>query len=47
MIAMQDAAKILGCYAVTVAGVIGYAVYTLRKGRQLAAQVRAEDRPWT
>ncbi len=47
MLALQYAVKIVGCYAVTIAGVVGYAGYTLRKGRQLANQVRPEDRPWT
>lgn len=47
MIALQHAGKIIGSYLLTIAGVIGYAVYTVRRGRQLATQVPPEDRPWT
>ena len=47
MIALQYAGKIVGCYALTVAGILAYAVYTVRKGRALARRLPDEDRPWT
>jgi hypothetical protein len=47
MIAIQFAGEIYGSYALTIGGVIGYTIYTIRRGRQLAARVREEDRPWT
>jgi hypothetical protein len=47
MNAMQFAGKIIGSYALTVAGVLAYAAYTVRKGRLLAERLPDEDRPWT
>lgn len=47
MLAMQYAAKIYGCYALTLATVVGYATYTIRRGRQLGRELTPEDRPWT
>ena len=47
MIALQYAGKILGCYVLTIGGVVAYAAYTVRKGRSLAARLTEEERPWT
>ncbi len=47
ILAMQYASKIYGCYALTIAGVLAYALRTVRRGRQLARELPDEDRPWT
>ncbi len=47
MIAMRDAAHVVGSYAVTFAGIGLYTWILLRRVRKAARQVAPEDRPWT
>ena len=44
---MTNAGFIIGSYAVTIGGIVGYALWVLRRARQIGRTVPAEDRPWT
>lgn len=44
---MQDIGFILTAYIATFASSALLAVYFLRRGRRLAAQLAPEDKPWT
>lgn len=44
---MTNAGFIIGSYAVTIVGIVGYALWVLRRARQIGRTVPAEDRPWT
>ena len=44
---MEDIGFILATYIATAVGSVGLAVYYLRRGRKLAAQLPPEDKPWT
>jgi hypothetical protein len=44
---VTNAAEIIGSYVVTIGGIALYALWMLRRARQLGAQVPEEDRPWT
>jgi hypothetical protein len=44
---MDDMGFILATYIATFVGSIALAAYYLRRGRQLAAQLPDEDKPWT
>ena len=47
MIAMRNAAHVIGSYAVTFAAIALYTWTLLRRARKAARQVPIEDRPWT
>ncbi len=47
MIAMRNAAHVIGSYAVTFAAIALYTWNLLRRARKAARQVPIEDRPWT
>ncbi len=44
---MDDAGFILGSWIITVVAVGAYAVWVLRRGRNLAEHATSEDMPWT
>ena len=47
ILAMENAAQVIGSYAITLAG-IGVFVWRMLAGaRRAAAQVPPEERPWT
>ena len=47
MIAMLNAANVIGSYAVTLGGIALYTWRMLAQARKAARQVPREDRPWT
>ncbi|MCB0979226.1 MAG: hypothetical protein R2694_09705 [Ilumatobacteraceae bacterium] len=47
MIAMENAAYVVGSYVVTLGGIAAYAWVVLARARRAARQVPREDRPWT
>ncbi len=47
MIALENAAHVIGSYAVTFAAIALYTWNLLRRARKAAKQVPSEDRPWT
>jgi len=47
MIAMRDAAHVVGSYVVTFAAIGLYTWVLLKRARRAAQQVPPEDRPWT
>lgn len=47
MIAMLNAANVIGSYVVTLGSIALYTWRMLAQGRKAARQVRPEDRPWT
>ncbi len=46
VLAMANLGFILATYIATFAGSVALAVYYLRRGRRLAAQLPPEDKPW-
>jgi hypothetical protein len=44
---MEDLGFILATYIATFVGATSLAVYYVRRGRRLAAQLPADDKPWT
>ncbi|MCU1395387.1 MAG: hypothetical protein JWM34_3815 [Ilumatobacteraceae bacterium] len=44
---MDDIGFILATYIATFVGSAALAAYYLRRGRRLASQLPAEDKPWT
>ena len=44
---MKDLGFILATYIATFVGSAALAVYYIRRGKRLAAQLPAEDKPWT
>lgn len=44
---MDDIGFILTCYVVSFGAVAVLARWMLRRGRELAAQIPDEDKPWT
>jgi len=46
IVGMEDVGFILATYITTFVGSIALAVYYLRRGRRLAAQLPPDDKPW-
>ena len=44
---MEHAIFIIGSWVLTFASVIGYAVYVIRRGRELSRNATSEEMPWT
>jgi heme exporter protein CcmD len=44
---MNHASFIIGSWVLTFASVIGYAVYVIRRGRELSKNATSEEMPWT
>ncbi len=44
---MDHASFIIGSWVLTFASVIGYAVYVIRRGRELSKNATSEEMPWT
>jgi hypothetical protein len=44
---VTNAGFVVGSYAVTVGGIVGYAAWLLRRARRVGRAVAVEDRPWT
>jgi hypothetical protein len=44
---MEHASFIIGSWVLTFASVIGYAVYVIRRGRDLSRNATSEEMPWT
>ncbi len=44
---MDNMAFVVSSYVVTLAGIAGYALYVVTRGRRAARHVPPEDRPWT
>jgi hypothetical protein len=44
---MEDLGFVLTTYIVTFASVAALALYVVRRGRRLAEQLPAKDKPWT
>lgn len=44
---MDHASFIIGSWVLTFASVIGYAVYIIRRGRELSKNATSEEMPWT
>ena len=44
---MEHASFIIGSWVLTFASVIGYAVYVVRRGRDLSRNATSEEMPWT
>lgn len=44
---MDHASFIIGSWVLTFASVMGYAVYVIRRGRELSRNATSEEMPWT
>jgi heme exporter protein CcmD len=44
---MEHASFIFGSWAITAASVLAYAVWVIRRGRELAKHATHEEMPWT
>lgn len=44
---MEDAGFILGSWVITAVSVVTYAVWIIRRGKQLSENATSEDMPWT
>ncbi len=44
---MEDAGFIIGSWVITAASIIAYAVFVIRRGKQLAENATREEMPWS
>ena len=44
---MEDAGFIIGSWVLTAVSVAAYAVFVIRRGKQLAENATREEMPWT